>query len=219
MKKTPKLSIFDTFKTKSTELTGEANRQRAIIVTLATMPSPADRTRTALSQKIAQENGIIWKNIYSGIFRDLDEILIPLDIVEEDGRLPLKRGPKALQEKGIPYYRLSKKGMLVALSLDEIIGRDVLFEHFFSILDKHEQEAIMMLKEISKFAPRFCYSFIEKYVRGFCNGELELVPFSISNLKKTSDETMLTQKEFLEGFLKLSKSEKENVINFLNQLT
>lgn len=219
MKKTPELSIFDTFKTKSTELTGEANRQRAIIVTLATMPNPADRTRTALSQKIAQENGIIWKNIYSGIFRDLDEILIPLEIVEEDGRLPLKRGPKALQEKGIPYYRLSKKGMLVALALDEIIGRDVLFESFFSSLDKQEQEAIKMLKEISKFAPRFCYSFIEKYVRRFCNGELELIPFSISNLKKASDESMLAQKEFLEGFLKLSKSEKENVINFLNQLT
>jgi len=38
---------------------------------------------------------VLWKNIYSGIFRDLDEVLLPLGIVEEEGRLPLKRGPKA----------------------------------------------------------------------------------------------------------------------------
>ena len=91
----PSLSIFDTFKTKSDELTGEATRQRSIIVALATQTNPAERTRTAISQRIAEENGIIWKNIYSGIFRDLDEILIPMKLVQEEGRLPLKRGPKA----------------------------------------------------------------------------------------------------------------------------
>ena len=48
---------------------------------------------------------IAWKNIYSGIFRDLDEILLPMEIAEEDGRLPLKRGPKALQEKGICKFQ------------------------------------------------------------------------------------------------------------------
>ena len=97
----PRLSIFETFKTKTEELTGEATRQRSIIVCLATQSNPTDRTRTAISQQIAEQNGIAWKNIYSGIFRDLDEVLIPLEIVVEEGRLPLKRGPKALQEKGI----------------------------------------------------------------------------------------------------------------------
>jgi hypothetical protein len=70
-----KLSIFDAFKTKGEELTGEANRQRAIIAILASNANPAERTRTGISQKIAKSHGITWKNIYSGIFRDLDEIL------------------------------------------------------------------------------------------------------------------------------------------------
>ena len=74
-----KLSIFDTFKIKG-ELTGEANRQRAIITILASNANPAERTRTGISQNIAKRHGISWKNIYSGIFRDLDEILIPLEI-------------------------------------------------------------------------------------------------------------------------------------------
>ena len=116
VKKT-KLAIFDTFKTNPNKMTGEATRQRAIIKHLASATNSASKTRTAISQRIAEENNILWKNIYSGIFRDLDEILIPLNIVEEEGRLPLKRGPKALQENGMPYYHLTKKGLLVALSV------------------------------------------------------------------------------------------------------
>ena len=136
--KFPRLSIFDTFKTKTKELTGEANRQRSIIVILATQTKPTERTRTAISQRIADEHGIVWKNIYSGIFRDLDEILLPLGLVEEEGRLPLKRGPKALQEKGIPYYRLTQRGLIVALSLKEIIGREDILEKFLSVEEKND---------------------------------------------------------------------------------
>ena len=73
-----KLAIFDTFKTKGEELTGEAQRQRAIIGILASDANPAERTRTGISQKMAKKQGIAWKNIYSGIFRDLDEILLPI---------------------------------------------------------------------------------------------------------------------------------------------
>ena len=74
----------------------------------------------SLSQKIAKKQEITWKNIYSGIFRDLDEILLPMEIAEEAGRLPLKRGPKALQEKGIPYYQLTKKGVLIGSAINGI---------------------------------------------------------------------------------------------------
>ena len=82
VKKT-KLAIFDTFKTNPNKMTGEATRQRSIIKHLSNTTNSASKTRTAISQTIAEDNNIIWKNIYSGIFRDLDEILIPLGIVEE----------------------------------------------------------------------------------------------------------------------------------------
>ena len=49
-----KLAIFDTFKTKGEELTGEAQRQRAIIGILASDANPAERTRTGISQKMAK---------------------------------------------------------------------------------------------------------------------------------------------------------------------
>lgn len=218
--KNPRLSIFDTFKTKSDELTGEASRQRSIIAHLATATNSAARTRTGISQRIADENGIVWKNIYSGIFRDLDEILIPLGLVREAGRLPLKRGPKALQEKGVPFYELSLEGMLIALSLREIIGREAILKKFFSNAKIEEKEFQEILEKLASVMPRFTYSLFEKYSKAFCEGKLEkLLPFSISKLRVISDESILIHKELFEAFSELSKTERENAIKFLQNIS
>ena len=217
--KNPRLSIFDTFKTKSDELTGEASRQRSIIAHLATATNSAARTRTGISQRIAKENGIVWKNIYSGIFRDLDEILIPLGLVRESGRLPLKRGPKALQEKGVPYYELSLEGTLIALSLSEIIGREKILKEFLSKVKIEEKEFQEILLKLATVLPRFTYSLFEKYSKAYCDGRLEkLLPFSISKLKQISDESILIHKEFLDAFSELSKIEREKATKFLESI-
>lgn len=215
-----KLAVFDTFKTKGDELTGEANRQRAIITILASNANPAERTRTGISQRIAKKQGVTWKNIYSGIFRDMDEILIPMKIAEEDGRLPLKRGPKALQEIGIPYYHLTKKGILVALSISEINNRENLLKKFFSKSESTEKEFEKILSILLKTSPNFTYSIFQKYVKAFCNNKIkDLLPFDLSKLREISDESLGIQKEFLEAFLKLSKQEKDDTIRFLNKIT
>jgi len=212
------LSIFDTFKIKG-ELTGEANRQRAIITILANSANPADRTRTGISQRIAKEKGISWKNIYSGIFRDLDEILIPLEISKEDGRLPLRRGPKALQENGIPYYHLTKKGVLVALSISEVKNRERLLQAFFLKSDSKEKEYEKIITSLSEISPNFTYSIVQKYVKAFCENKIaDLLPFHLSKLKSIPDESLIIQKEILGAFLKLSKQGKEDVIKLLDEI-
>ncbi len=211
------LAIFDTFKTKNQELTGEATRQRSIIISLATQTNPMDRTRTSISQKIASKSGIVWKNLYSGVFRDLDEILIPMKLVEEEGRLPLKRGPKALQEKGIPYYKLTQSGLLVALSLNEIKNRQAILEQFFSGSQEKEFQEIIL--KLSKVAPKFTYSLFEKYVKAFCEGKLKsLIPFNFANLKTVSDESLQIQKEFLKAFSSLAKTDKDRAMDLLKSI-
>ena len=65
----PKLSIFETFKTKKQQLTGEAIRQRDIISHLAREDSSTLMTRTAIAQNIAKKNNLLWKNLYSGVFQ------------------------------------------------------------------------------------------------------------------------------------------------------
>lgn len=216
----PKLSIFKTYKTKRAELTGEAIRQRSIISHLATADNSAARTRTSISQRIAKENGILWKNIYSGIFRDLDEILLPLGIVKEAGRLPLKRGPKALQEKGVPFYELTKEGLLVALSLNGVVEREEILKKFLTKISKDENEFTEILQKLTKIVPRFTYNLFEKYIKAFCEGKLKkMLPFTIDNLKMVSDESIIIQREFLEAFSNLSKSEKDTIMNFLRKIS
>ena len=220
VKSNTKLSIFDTFKTKENSLTGEANRQRSIIRILSSKANPAERTRTGISQKIAKGQGIVWKNIYSGIFRDLDEILLPMGIAEEDGRLPLKRGPKALQEKGIPFYHLTRKGILIALSIKEVENKEGLLAEFFSKADSKEKEFEKIITNLSKSSPNFTYSIFQKYVKAFCDDKIkDLLPFDLSKLQSISDESLSIQKEILEAFLKLSKQEKVDALRFLNEIT
>ena len=215
---TPRLSVFDTFKTKKDEPTGEALRQRSIIITLATQDNPTQTTRTAISQKIATDNGNVWKNIYSGIFRDLDEILIPLGIVKETGRLPLKRGPKALQEKGIPFYQLTNSGLLVAMSLEEFSQREKILERFFSQV-QIDAEFLMELQVIIKFVPRFFYSLLRNYIQAYCDGKFsDLLPLERTKFLSVSKDMVMTQKEFLDAFTGMAKQEKEKTLRFLDEI-
>ena len=175
-------------------------------------------TRTAIAQNIAKKNNLLWKNIYSGVFRDLDEILIPLDIVAEAGRLPLKRGPKALQEKGIPHYQLTSKGLLVALSIDEFEQKEPILYEFLSKAEIKEKEFGSVIKTLVKISPKFTYSMFEIYVKAYCEGRLEnLLPFNVSELQKMSKNVFVMQNELLTGFVTLSKSKRADVLNFFSK--
>ena len=215
-----RLAIFDTFKTKKQQITGEAIRQRAIIHHLSNSTNSASKTRTAISQSIAEENKILWKNIYSGIFRDLDEVLIPLGIVAEEGRLPLKRGPKALQQNGMPFYHLTKKGMIVSLAIDKISDRKKILKGIVNqAADDNEKQAFEIMEKLVKIAPHFGFSIFERYVKAYCESNIEdLLPFTVENVSKSADNSAQLQMELLEGFSKLSKADRDQTIDFLKKI-
>ena len=214
-----RLAIFDTFKTKTQQITGEASRQRAIIHHLSNSTNSASKTRTAISQSIAEKNKILWKNIYSGIFRDLDEILLPLGIVEEEGRLPLKRGPKALQQNGMPFYHLTKKGLIVALAIDSISERKRILRGIVNEANDDEKQAFEIMEKLVKIAPHFAFSLFERYVKAYCEDKLDdIVPFTVENVSKSADNSSQLQMELLEGFSKLSKSDRDQTIDFLKKI-
>jgi len=217
----PQLSVFQTFKTKGKELTGEAIRQRGIVMHLALETIPTKKTRTAIAHKLAERNGTTWQNIYSGIFRDLDEILLPLKIVEEAGRLPIKRGPKALQEEGVPYYQLTEGGLLVAASLEEMENeREKIIEYFFeknsNSKDKDFKKSMLLLLNV---APIFVSSILRKYVEAYSIGKIDhLIPFDANSVRDALDEAIIIQRELLEGFASLANLDKEPIINFLKSV-
>lgn len=216
--KDARLSIFSRFKTGSRRLTGEARRQRAIIAILAVQTNPTGRTRTGIARQVADVENSVWKNVYSGIFRDLDEVLLPMHIVEEEGRMPLKRGPKALQEMGVPYYKLTREGVLVAASLVRDAEQKRRMLKTFFTTGPGEDGNAAMLERLSEASPLFASYVVRLYVNAFCEKKIDsLLPFELSKLRRIEDDSLAMHRELLAAFSEFSKGDRDGTIGLLDE--
>lgn len=211
--RTAHIAIFDTFKTKKNKFTGEAKRQRGIITHLVLEKNPELRTRTSIAHAIAKNNGILWQNIYSGIFKDLDEVLIPSGVVKEAGRLPLRRGPKALQLEGVPFYELTETGILVASSIEELGNiRMKILESYFDKMNGNASDNDVMKKSILlllKIIPSFVIKIIGAYIYAYTIGEIDTItPITIDKFRSVLKEQISIEKEFIESYDVLSQNQK-----------
>ena len=218
------IAIFDTFKTKRNKFTGEAKRQRGIIAHLATEQSPDLRTRTSIAHAIAKQHGILWQNIYSGIFRDLDEVLIPAGVVKEGGRLPLRRGPKALQLEGVPFYELTDTGMLVASSIEELGDKrmEILRTYITSIpatdlATKSMKEGMLFLIQV---APSFVSKIISEYIYSYSTGTIDsIAPLEAKKLRSVISQHIVVEKELVEAMISMKDTQREQVSSFFKTLS
>ena len=213
------IAIFDTFKTKKNKFTGEAKRQRGIITHLALEKNPELKTRTSIAHAIAKNNGILWQNIYSGIFKDLDEALIPSGVVKEGGRLPLRRGPKALQLEGVPFYELTETGILVASSIEELGDiRMKILESYFDTMNINASGNDVMRKSILlllKTIPSFIIKIISTYIYAYTTGEIDTItPITIEKFRSVLKEQVFIEKEFIESYDSLSQNQRELLKDF-----
>jgi hypothetical protein len=209
------IAIFDTFKTRKNNFTGEAKRQRGIIVHLATEQSPELRTRTSIAHAIAKKHGILWQNIYSGIFRDLDEVLIPSGVVKEAGRLPLRRGPKALQLEGVPFYELTETGLLVSSSIEEIGEKRMkMLETYITSIPG---EGILLL---IRLAPSFASKIISEYIYAYSTGLIDkIAPMDSKKLQSVISKQVVMERELIEAIIGLRPDQKELVRSFFKVIS
>jgi hypothetical protein len=217
------IAIFDTFKTRKDRFTGEARRQRGIIAHLAIEESPEFRTRTSIAHVIAKKHGILWQNIYSGIFRDLDEALIPSGVIREGGRLPLRRGPRALQLEGVPFYEFTETGLLVASSIEEIgKGRVKILERYLgSLLAKNSTETAIItgLLLLIKTAPRFAFKIVNEYIYAYSSGLIDnITPLDIEKLRTIISEQVGIEKELIEAYIRMENDQREVVKTFFSEI-
>lgn len=212
------IAIFDTFKTRRNKFTGEAKRQRGILAHLATEQSPELRTRTSIAHFIAKKHGILWQNIYSGIFRDLDEVLIPSGVVKEGGRLPLRRGPRALQLEGVPFYELTEAGLIVASCIEEIDDRMRLLKSYItSITSVKEDERRILdgLLLLMDKAPSFISKIISEYIYAYTIGLIQsLTPIDLKKFQNAVSNKISVERELLEGFVNCQPEEREVIMSF-----
>ena len=161
-------------KTKRGRPTGEARRQRAILASLASHPRPADRTRPAIAKAVSGGGGAQWKNMYSGVFNDIEGSLVPQGLIEEEGRLPYRRGPRAVQAAGIPYYRLTRLGRLACLSLAEVSDREALIGSLVGDSESGaEKRALGAVAAIARFSPEFVDTLLGDQARAYSEGRAE----------------------------------------------
>lgn len=216
------IAIFDTFKTRKDKYTGEAKRQRGIIAHLAIEQSPEFRTRTSIAHVIAKKHGILWQNIYSGIFRDLDEALIPSGVIKEGGRLPLRRGPRALQLEGVPFYELTESGLLVASSIEELGDDRVnILEKYLGSLppkDLTETSIIAGLLLLIKRAPGFAFKIVNEYIYAYSSGLIDnIAPLDIEKLRDVISKQATIEKELVEAVIRMENSQREVVMKFFGE--
>ncbi len=191
---------------------------------LAMESSPQLKTRTAIAHAIAEKHGIVWQNIYSGIFRDLDEVLVPLFVVKEGGRLPLRSGSRALQQEGVPYYELTEAGLLVASTVEELgDGRKKLVERYLDTFSASEPNQ-KLLKEgiliLLKFAPTFVFKIINEYITSYIRGTVtDMVPIDVEKMQSMVAKVIGVEKELVEAFASMSNNDKDMVYRFVKKIS
>lgn len=217
------IAIFNTFKTRRNKFTGEAKRQRGILAHLATEQSPELRTRTSIAHFIAKKHGILWQNIYSGIFRDLDEVLIPSGVVKEGGRLPLRRGPRALQLEGVPFYELTDAGLVVASCIEEIDDRLRLLKSYITSMSYANKDESMMFQGmllLVDIAPSFISKIINEYIYAYTTGLIQsITPIDMKKFQNAVSNKISVERELLEAFANTQPEEQVVIRNFFNVVT
>ena len=212
------IAIFDTFKTRRNKFTGEARRQRGIIAHLAMEQSPELRTRTSIAHFIAKRHGILWQNIYSGIFRDLDEVLIPSGVVKEGGRLPLRRGPRALQLEGVPFYELTEAGLIVASSIEELDDRLKLLKSYISSRHSDNKDENMMFEGLLlliDIAPLFVSKIINEYIYAYTTGLIQnITPIDMKKFQNVISNKISVERELLEALVNSRPEQRDVIMNF-----
>jgi len=107
----------------------------------------------------------------------------------------------------------------VALSIDDFDQKESVLNEFLSKAEVKEGFE-NVIRTLMKISPKFTYSMFEIYVRAFCEGKLKnLLPFSIPEFQKISENAFTTQNELLTGFMTLPKSKKLDILNFFSKFT
>jgi len=207
-----KISLFDTFKITN-QLTCKAKRQRKIIKIIGTKEIPGQRTKVEISKEISLKDKQSWKNTYSGVYDDIEKILLPQNIIEEEGRIPLKRGPRLLQDEGTGYYKLTKTGVLLLFCIDNNTKVKIDFTEFTDNQDLGEK--LNLLHQIS---PSLCFLLLEKYTSTRCIKREDIVPITLEGIREITRLTLNCNTDFIRSILSYNKDNQREILTILSYI-
>jgi hypothetical protein len=169
------------FPTSSGTIRKRGTYQRFIIVCMTQQVSSI--TKRVLARQMAKKFGMSLRNAYTHTYIELNDSLIPSGIVEQDGVVPATRGPRVFQINGVPCFRLSKFGILVACSLDEIDidKRMLLFAEYLETdslwhQDPRKEELLSHLQAYPEFTLELLKRGVIEYLEGKADHPLSILP-------------------------------------------
>jgi hypothetical protein len=192
-----KASLFDTFKLTN-QLTGKAKRQRKIIKIIGSTNVPNKKTKVEISRKISIENKQSWKNSYSGVYEDVEKILLPQKIIEEEGRIPLNK--------------LTKTGAFLLFCTEEN-GSQINFTEFTDQKELGEE-----LNSLYKISPTLCFLLLEKYASMLCTFGEDVIPITLEKIGKIAETELSCNLEFIKSMLLCSKEDQRKIVKILSQI-
>jgi hypothetical protein len=136
----------------------------------------------------------------------------------------LRRGPKALQLEGVPFYELTDTGILVASSIEELSdNRMHLLRSYISSLSASDSDSKIM-KESMLFlilvAPSFVSKIINEYIYAYSTGTIDsIAPLDIKKLRSVISKQIIVEKELIEAVITMQQDQRELVTNFFKVLT
>lgn len=194
------------------QLTCKAKRQRKIIKIIGTTEIPGQRTKVEISKEIGIGNKQSWKNTYSGVYDDIEKILLPQNIIEEEGRIPLKRGPRLLQNEGTGYYKLTKTGVLLLFCIENTKVKIDFTEY------THNQELGEKLNLLHQISPSLCFLLLEKYASTCCIKKEDIVPITLEGIREITKLTLNYNIDFIRSMLSHSKDNQRKILMILSHI-
>jgi len=144
-------------------------------------------------------------------------------VVKEGGRLPLRRGPRALQLEGVPFYELTEAGLVVASSIEEVGNRlELLKSYIASMSYTNKDESIMIqgLLLLIDIAPSFISKIINEYIYAYTTGLIQsITPIDMKKFQNAISNKISIERELLEAFANSQPEEQRVIRNFFNVVT
>jgi hypothetical protein len=145
-------------------------------------------------------------------------------VVKEGGRLPLRRGPKALQLEGVPFYELTDTGLLVASSIEELGDRRMgLLKSYVASLPSQDASCRAMkdgLLLLIDGAPLFVSKVINEYIYAYSTGQINsITPLEAKKLRSVIAKQIAVERELVDAFVAFQPDQKDAVRNFFKVLS
>ncbi|MGI9567877.1 MAG: hypothetical protein ACR2LL_12825 [Nitrosopumilus sp.] len=172
----------------------------------------SQNTKVEIAKRIWGKKNKGWRNTYSGVYEDIEKVFLPYNIIREKGRIPLKRGPQALQKNGTAIYELTKNGLLLLYCINE--GKVKLdFTEF--ALDPKLGETLNRISEINS---ALCFLILKKYLVTCFKKKLKMLPLTHQNLNEVYKTDLKLSLELIESILSTGINEQKDILKFLRQI-